>query len=88
MSRFQRVMAIVLTVLTVCFAGLWAYLFAYVTAMSCAFSTSGNCSAPTPWEMRGEDLQIFVLIPGAIFIVLLVITVLLWRKRSSGNVKM
>lgn len=75
-----------MTVLTVGFAGLWAYGYAYLTAMACAWST-GACNAPWPWDMRGEDLQFLVLIPGAIFFVLLAATVLLWRKPPGDRIK-
>ena len=80
MSRFQRVMAIVMTVLTVCYTGLWAFVYLYISGMACAFSNSANCRMNMPWELSGEDLQYMVLIPGAVFLVLIIVTVLLWRK--------
>jgi hypothetical protein len=86
MSTFQKAMAIIMTILTVCFGGLWAFGYMYVTAMACAFgSPGGNCSAPLPWQMHGEDLQFFVLIPGVIFLGLLVVTMLLWRSKPNAE---
>lgn len=73
-------MAIIMTVLTTCFGGLWALGYLYVSGMACAFSNSANCSLKMPWQLSGEDLQYMVLMPGAVFLGLLIVTVLLWRK--------
>lgn len=78
----MRVVAIGMTVLTVLFAGLWAYGYIYISAMACAFSTNGSCSVQAPWTLSGEDLQFMLLIPGAIFVVLLGLTTWLWRSAS------
>ncbi|MEP3346419.1 MAG: hypothetical protein ABJN34_15310 [Litoreibacter sp.] len=84
MSTLQRVMAIIMTVVTVCFGGLWALGYMYLTAMACAFgSATGRCSSQAVWNLSGEDLQYMVLIPGVIFLVLLTVTVLLWRSKSE-----
>ena len=69
-----------MTVVTVVFAGMWAYGYIYISAMACAWSLSGNCGAPAPWTLTGEDLQFMLLIPGAIFVALLALTVWLWRR--------
>ncbi len=86
-GRLKRVMAVAMTVLTACFGGLWVFGYMYVSAMACAFSTSGKCRAKMPWQMSGEDLQLFVLVPGAIFLALIFGTVLLWRKRPESKSK-
>lgn len=76
-------MAIVMTLVTVCFGGLWALGYIYITAMACAYgSATGRCSGQL-WNLRGDDLYYMILIPGAIFLVLLVVTILLWRLRSE-----
>jgi len=87
MGRLQRVMAIVMSVLTVGFVGLWAFGYLYISAMACAFSNSGNCNIKMPWQLSGEDLQFLVLIPGAVFLVLLIVTIVLWRSSSSNQPK-
>jgi hypothetical protein len=85
MGRLQRVMAVIMSVLTVGFVGLWAYGYFYISAMACAFSNSGNCSVKMPWQLSGEDLQFLVLIPGAVFLGLLTVTVVLWRSLSRNR---
>lgn len=86
MSTLQKVMAIIMTLVTVCFGGLWALGYMYTMAMACAFGNpSGNCSPPLPWQMHGEDLQFFVLVPGAIFLGLLGVTILLWRSKPDAD---
>lgn len=86
MGGIQRVMAIVMTVLTVGFGGLWVLGYMYITAMACAFVTSSaGCSVKMPWNLTGEDLQVLVLIPGAVFLVLLVVTILLWRSKLEAS---
>lgn len=73
-----------MTVLTALFAGLWAYGYLYISAMACAFSTNGNCKSAMPWNLSGEDLQFMFVIPGVVFLALLVCTVLLWRKAKQS----
>lgn len=69
-----------MTMLTVCFAGLWAFVYLYISGMACAFSNNANCGVSMPWQLSGEDLQFMVLIPGAIFLMMAILSVLLWRK--------
>ena len=55
----------------------WAVMYFYLNALACAFgSAGGDCSIPLPWQMRGEDLQFLVLVPGGVLALLLLMA---WR---------
>lgn len=62
-------MRIFLFLLALACTGLWIAAYVYLHALGCAYVTSsapGACGIDMPWELRGEDLVILVLIPGAI----------------------
>ena len=66
-------MRLVLFVLAAAITGLWIYAYIYFGMMGCAYVTGnsvGDCGPDMPWQLRGEDLWIFVLIPGAIVLAL------------------
>lgn len=45
----------------------WALGYFWISGLACAFgSTSGDCSIPMPWTLRGEDLMFLVLMPGSV----------------------
>lgn len=53
-------------ILAVIAACVWGIGYLWMTAMACAFTTSGDCSIKLPWQMRGEDLIILVIAPAMI----------------------
>lgn len=71
----MRALAILMTVVTVIFTGMWGYGYLYISAMGCAFSNNRACGVPAPWTLSGEDLQFMLLIPGAVFLALLALTI-------------
>lgn len=76
----MRALAILCSVVTFVFAGLWILGYLYISAMGCAFSHNRECGPPAPWSLSGEDLIFMLLMPGAIFLALLGLTLWLWRK--------
>lgn len=45
----------------------WVLGYLWISGLARAFgSPSGKCSLPLPWTLRGEDLMILVLLPGAV----------------------
>ncbi len=80
----MRVISIFLWVFSAAFAALWAYAYAYVGAMACGFSANDgrNCTIKMPWQHSGEDLTLLVLVPGAIFAVLVIVAVIVGRVAS------
>ncbi|KJS44299.1 MAG: methionine synthase [Roseovarius sp. BRH_c41] len=65
----------------------WALGYIWISGLACAFGApSGACSIPMPWTLRGEDLMILVLMPGAVVAVLLGLACLSgWRAQNSDN---
>lgn len=62
--------------------GLWAAGYAYVHRLACAFSTPGGCALKRPWDQRGMDLALLVVIPGA---VVLALWLAAWALRRGAN---
>ena len=55
----------------------WGAFYLYITSLACAFgSPGGDCALPIPWQLRGEDLQFLVLVPGGVVALLALIA---WR---------
>ena len=77
----------ILSILFFTFAGLSAIggliFYAFVSAMACAFTTSGRgCRTKMPWDLNSEDFMLMVAIPG--LIVLGFVTLgLLCRRRQE-----
>ena len=55
----------------------WVAFYLYITGLACAFgSPGGDCVLPMPWQLRGEDLQFLVLVPGGVVALL---ALMAWR---------
>lgn len=64
----------------------WALGYIWISGLACAFgSPSGGCSIPMPWALRGEDLMILVLMPGAVVAVLLGLAYLSGRRAQNSD---
>ena len=63
----MRVLQVILWGLVVMGLLAWYVFYVWIVGMACAFSTvRGNCTTAWPWELRGEDLWLMVLIPGSL----------------------
>ena len=63
----MRVLQVILWGLVVMGLLAWYVFYVWIVGMACAFSTvRGNCTTAWPWELRGEDLWLMVLIPGGL----------------------
>lgn len=71
--KARRALRIVLFTLAGLFAAAWAYGYVYIAGLACAFGNvnAQSCEMPMPWELRGDDLQVMLLLPGAFFLALL-----------------
>ena len=45
---------------------LWGIGYLWVSAMACAYANASDCSIKMPWDMRGEDLMMLVIVPAMI----------------------
>ena len=80
----MRVLRVILFVVAIIVTGLWIAAYIYVGALGCAFVTnSSGCRIEMPWELRGEDLVIFVLIPCAIVAALWALAFFTGRRREE-----
>ena len=64
----------------------WIGFYLWVNSLACAFSGpmgSRNCGIKPPWELRGEDLVLLVLIPGGITALIFLLAWLTGRSRSG-----
>ncbi len=63
----------------------WIAFYIWASAMACAFGSpnSNTCDFTMPWEMHGEDLTIFVLIPGGIVVVIFLAA--WWAGRAAQS---
>ena len=79
----RRAFRILLIVLAAAFAALWVFGYLHISSLACAFDdvNSQTCRMKMPWDLRGDDLTILVLTPGAILAVLLLGIWLLRPKR-------
>jgi hypothetical protein len=64
---------------------IWGWGYYWVSGMACSFVTTGGCRVPMPWSLRGEDLQVLVLIPGGVVAVLLMAAVLTGRRAARSR---
>ena len=52
-------------ILTVLAAIGWGVFYLYIQELACAFgSPGGDCRIQPPWELRGEDVMIMLVMPG------------------------
>ena len=80
----MRALRLILLLLALAATGLWVIGYLYINALGCAFVTNapaGGCRIDMPWQQRGEDLVLFVLVPGAVVLGIWVLVYLLWRGR-------
>ena len=80
----MRALRLILLLLALAATGLWVIGYLYINALGCAFVTNapaGSCRIDMPCQQRGEDLFLFVLVPGAVVLGLWVLVYALWRGR-------
>lgn len=59
----------------------WVGGYLYIGGLACAFGgPNGACRIPLPWTLRGEDLTLLVLLPGAVVAVPFVLAWLMGRR--------
>lgn len=64
----------------------WGMGYVWISGLACAFgSPGGNCSIPLPWSLRGEDLRLLVLMPGAVVAGLLALAWLSGRRAQKSE---
>ncbi|MGX0976433.1 hypothetical protein ACSSVY_002149 [Roseovarius sp. MBR-51] len=64
----------------------WGIGYVWISGLACAFgSLSGTCSIPMPWSLRGEDLMILVLMPGAVVAALIGLAYLSGRRAQNSD---
>jgi hypothetical protein len=64
----------------------WGIGYVWISGLACAFgSPGGNCSIPLPWSLRGEDLTLLVLMPGAVVAGLLALAWLSRRRAQKSE---
>ena len=82
MMRGRTILRLVFYALAAVFALFWAFGYAYVNSLACAFGNPNaqHCHFRMPWNLHGEDLQVFVLAPLAILLALLLLG---WRVGRS-----
>lgn len=62
----------------------WYVFYLWIMSLNCAFgSARGNCITIWPWELRGEDLWLLILIPGSLITGLVGAALL---TRSPGSI--
>ena len=69
-------------ILTVLAAIGWGVFYLYIQELACAFgSPGGDCRIQPPWELRGEDVMIMLVMPGMLvgFLALLA-----WMAKPRG----
>lgn len=55
--------------------GLWVLWYANVSALACAFGNlNGTCKVDMPWELRGEDLMLLVIVPALLLALVFALT--------------
>ncbi|MFV0644845.1 MAG: hypothetical protein ACK5NN_10160 [Sphingomonadaceae bacterium] len=82
--RFLSVVLYILAFLVACIAFV-AYV--YIQALGCAFSLAAShnrsCTTKWPWELSGQDLVLLVVLPLALFTVLIVLARLIGRAAQA-----
>lgn len=69
-------------ILTVLAALGWGVFYFYIQGLACAFgSPSGHCRIKAPWELRGEDVMIMLVMPGMLVGFLALVA---WMAKPRG----
>lgn len=80
--KIRRALRYIFFALAGLFAAAWAFGYLYISGLACAFSGPNvrSCTMPKPWNLRGDDLLLMVLIPGSVLLALLAAGWLVGRK--------
>lgn len=63
----------------------WIGGYLYVSGLACAVGNAIPCPTRMPWQLRGEDLVIMALIPGALVLALIGIASLAHKRvKATG----
>lgn len=76
-----RGLRILLIFLTIAGAFAWVAFYIWITALACGFGNTNpvRCTTPAPWDLRGEDLRVLVILPGLIMATLVAAVALIGR---------